>query len=181
MKLLLPNTHVDVFDMGLPVFFLAGPILGADDWQTEASHRLTAMCPDGCIIVNPRRYEPTHPIRQFRLPGNEKDFANQTAWERYYLSLAGLGAERGCIVFWLPRESTVTPRTDGQPYACDTRGELGEWRGRAIYTRCRMVVGAEAGFPGLKVITRNFEEALDANYEISPSLETTLLRAIAFT
>lgn len=179
MRLLLPKTFVDTRYTKDPVFFLAGPIKGGDDWQANATTLLATQVPD-CIIVNPCRYTESHPLYQYRMDAIENDdFPNQTLWERYFLDLAGRRSSNGCILFWLPCESKTNPRNDGSPYARDTYGELGEWRGRAIGNPyLNFVVGAEKDFPGLKQICTNFEDALGAHFVLHNSLEETVTAAV---
>jgi hypothetical protein len=104
----------------------------------------------------PCRYTAEHPLYQYRLEGNDNFFSRQLPWERHYLEFASV---QGCIIFWLPEESVAQRRSDGLPYAMDTRGELGEWRWR-MRGRARVVLGGEAGFPGLDAIRRNLDQAL---------------------
>lgn len=82
---------------------------------------------------------------------------------------------KGCLLFWLPCESKENPRNDGEPYARDTYGELGEWRGRLMYAgQQRVVVGVEPGFYGLSQIERNFQLAMQFPFPIHNSLEQTV-------
>lgn len=61
----------------------------------------------------------------------------------------------------------------------DTRGELGEWRGRMIYDQTlRVVIGAKEGFRGLSQIQRNFNEALGYEFPIFKTLSETVDAAI---
>ena len=161
MKVLLPKAGLEESpeNLPLPLFFLAGPILGGGDWHVRMSKLLVQEAGD-CIIVNPSRYGEDHPLYHYRCGSTEDCFENQTMWERYYLEQAGLKWPQGCIIFWLAEESATHPRTDGQPYAMDTRGEIGEWRAHFVYNYgVRIAIGADAGFPGLRTIKRNNEGA----------------------
>ena len=90
-----------------------------------------------------------------------------------------MAAMVGCLIFWLPCESKIYPRTGGEPYAMDTRGELGEWRGRLMNDPdLRIVIGAEPGFPGLSQISRNFSLATKSDFPIYGSLAETIAAAI---
>jgi hypothetical protein len=179
MRVLLPKTFVPAEELTGPLFFLAGPIRGGDDWQYQAVLKLKQHLPDFCAVV-PNRYEPDHPLQASAIRGVQDRFERQTSWERYYLEAAG---RKGCILFWLPCESKTRPRTDGSPYARDTYGELGEWRGRMMSDRSlRVVVGAEKTFAGLLVIQKNFEEALESpEYRIFSTLEETVAEAVVKT
>lgn len=161
----------------MPLFFLAGPIQGAGDWQ----HRMTNMLVNTigeCVIVNPSRYDNTHPTYWRRLQGPVID-ERQTDWERYYLRQAASGAHRGCLIFWLPKQ--VCAREDGKDYATDSLGEIGEWRGHMMHEpNLRVVIGAEKGFPPLDVMARNFEQALGPDFPIYDSMGATVVAAVAY-
>jgi hypothetical protein len=185
MRLVLPKTSASLKDQTGPVFFLAGPILGAGDWQHTACELLAKQVPDA-LIVNPCRYTESHPLYRHRLPSysdNPDNYERQTDWEREYLALAAYGSFGGSIIFWLPCQ--CQPREDGKPYACDTYGELGEWRGQLMgRSNARFVIGAEPGFPGLSVIKRNFDYAfrhdlLSTGFPIAGTLEETVQAGIA--
>ncbi len=175
MKLLLPKDLVQLSPAGGPLFFLAGPIRGGGDWQNQASCMIGNYIPN-CYIANPRRYDGLHPLWKYRMVGDDKYFDRQLTWERHYLDLA---SRRGCIIFWLPCESETAPRTGEGSYAMDTRGELGEWRGRLMHNRdLPIVIGAEVNFPGLSQIQRNFNLALGTDFTIYPTLGSTISAAI---
>ena len=163
----------------MPLFFLAGPIAGGDDWQQKMSEMLVARV-GNCIIANPCRYGPGHPQYQFRFQGNA-EFEAQTLWERYYLRQAALEWPTGCIVGWCPAESKTHSRNDGNPYAMDSRGEIGEWRTHLMYDRrVRFVLGAEPEFPGLRTIKRNFADAVGPHFEIFGTMTEVECRASTF-
>jgi hypothetical protein len=180
VRLILPKSHPDLGREGLadlPMFFLAGPIRGGGDWHARMSVLLARRAGD-CLIVNPSRYGEGHPDYRHRLVGAENRFPHQTAWERHYLSEAAQTWPRGCIVFWLARESAEHPRTDGQPYAMDTRGEIGEWRGRLMRDRSlRVAIGGDPDFPGLRTIRRNTDLALGPDFPIFETMEAVAERA----
>lgn len=140
----------------IPLFFLAGPILGAPKWRHVLCDALQAVF-DGkeFFVALPLRFGDLQLLEPHCLEGREDVFQRQLNWEQYYLDAASY---QGAILFWLPVQ--VEPREDGSPYARDTYGELGEWRGRMVNDadlRKRVIVGGEEGFPGLSVIERNFE------------------------
>lgn len=176
MKIILPKTSIQVEPIEGPLFFLAGPIKGGGDWQRECVHEIRKHLEHFAAII-PCRYGPDHPLFAYKASGDDSLFERQLPWERVGLDLA---ATTGCVIFWLPRESQTAPRDDGNPYAMDTLGELGEWRGRMMHDRhLRVVVGAEASFPGLSQIERNFKYALGGNFSIRPTLTRTIQAAIA--
>lgn len=87
MKIILPKTLCRIDPNYGPLFFLAGPVLGADDWQAECCNILRKHIPHFYAAL-PCRYAETHPLFQFRMKGKENHFDRQTTWERYYLELA---------------------------------------------------------------------------------------------
>jgi hypothetical protein len=173
--LILPNTEPDLTPFKhLPLFFLAGPIQGGGDWHYNMSNLLDEEI-GSCLIVNPSRYRIGHPHYSRRLAGKEDYYERQTDWERHYLYLAAKGWSKGCVIFWLPKESIEKPRRDGNPYARDTYGELGEWRGRLMHDRSlRVTVGADEKFPGLSQIERNFHMAVDHYFSIFTSMDNVV-------
>mgnify|MGYP001571881956 CR=1 FL=1 len=181
IKIILPKTYYEDKNYSDdPVFFLAGPIKGGEDWQQKCFNELKKHI-NAFTVVIPCTYDSNHNLFVYRVSGDENIIHRQTLWERYYLKKV---AERknGCIIFWLPCESKLNPRKDGSPYARDTYGELGEWRGRMINNPdLHIVIGAESGFPGLSQIQVNFNDALQKEFSILNSLQETVLAAIKIT
>src|SRR5262249_16051903 len=122
MKLILPKRMVKLVPEQWPIFFLAGPIKGGRSWQKNAAELLERLVGE-CFVASPLIFDGAD------LPIGIPNFDRQLDWERHYLEL---GSERGCIVFWLPCEDRENPCPKDHPYARDTRGELGEWRGRLM-------------------------------------------------
>jgi hypothetical protein len=192
INLILPKNFVDVeFGNKQRLYFLAGPIRGAGDWQKEAIKMIAAK-DKNCYIVCPCRYDENHELYKYSLAPklgkkNLEKFPNQTMWERYYLELASY---YGAIVFWLPLESKTNPRAkeDG-PYARDTMGEIGRWSIRHSYglglkikgrnkKRVNFIIGAEEEFPGLKVIMKNLNADHGKKFKINNTLNSTINSAI---
>ncbi len=169
--LILPPTRPNIWELRkLPFFYLGGPVKGGGDWQYEMTTLLEEIV-GRCVIAHPSPYRAGHPHYVRRLPG-EADFVRQKLWERHYMALAAKDARRGALIFWLPKESPHHPRQDGKPYAMDTRGEVGEWRGRLMQDRnLRVIVGAEGGFPGLEQIVCDFDDALGSEFELYSKME----------
>jgi hypothetical protein len=179
LRLILPKTFVEPSVIaGAPFFFLGGPIRGGGDWQHKMTLLLSDKTGGDCIIASPCRYTEEHPLWKYRMNGEEGKFPRQLDWERFYLNEAGIYRKRGCIIFWLGCESREHPHPGPEPYAMDTRGELGEWRGRMMHEVVAFVVGAEDGFSGLSQIQRNFTQALNYEFRIENSLEKTAQAAI---
>jgi len=177
MRIILPNTLTNPKEHER-IFFLAGPVRGGAKWQVYMARLIHELSP-GCAIAIPCRWNFLNPLYQYRAEGVETHFERQLSWERYYLNVASWS---GCIVFWLPCESTRPDEKHPgpEPYAMDTRGELGEWRGRMMHDRSiKLVVGAEPGFLGLSQIERNFKLALDGNFTLYSSMEDTARAAVA--
>jgi len=175
MRIVLPKTFVEIDNDYGPVFFLAGPIKGGNDWQYRVVKEIERYYV-GFYAVLPNRYKNFHPLMLRKINGNENKFERQTSWERHYLNIA---SNLGCIIFWLPAEDKLNPRKDGEVYARDTRGELGEWRGRMMHNKdLKVVIGAEEDFPGLSQIQRNFNEALNIQFPIYKTLSGTVEAAI---
>jgi hypothetical protein len=60
----------------------------------------------------------------------------------------------------------------------DTRGEIGEWRGRLMHDPdLRVAIGGEPDFPGLRSIRRNMEIALGSDFPVFDSMEAVADRA----
>lgn len=176
MKIVLPKTRCNLDLTYGPLFFLAGPVRGGDDWQTKCCEEIGKHLPRFYAAI-PCMYPETHPLIPFRVTGKDHDFDRQLTWERHYLDIA---ATTGCIIFWLPCESKVNPKTGEYPYAMDTRGELGEWRGRLMFdSKLRVVIGAEPNFLGLSQIQRNFCLATKSDFLIYTTLAETVTAAIS--
>ena len=164
-----------------PLFFLAGPIRGGGDWQAQMYQVLKRLLPESTgMVACPCRWgrDPEHPLAREFVKGNEERFPHQLDWERYYLERAAFDGEPGCIIFWLPLESKTNPHPGPEPYAMDTRGELGEWRGRMVLSRPRVVIGADPAFLGLSQIRRNFSAVTEYEFPIYPTMEETAHAAI---
>ncbi|QQS22747.1 hypothetical protein IPM19_03915 [bacterium] len=201
MNLILPVDYVNLSSLkriNPRVYFLAGPIMGGDDWQAKACKMLGEKDP-GCVIINPCRYGVDHELYPYALQTtdnlkSEEIFPNQTKWERYYMLQA---ASKGCLIFWLPEESKTDPRPPEKgPYARDTYGEIGEWRYRLSQKReaerpwvpeheVKVVFGAEPNFPGLSIINKNLQycHGIEPNSEreqvpIYTTLEETVEMAV---
>ena len=181
MRVLLPRNLVGIDPKYGPLFFLAGPVRGGGDWQAQCCDELLSIVPHFYVAI-PCRYPDTHRLMRYRVGFSETVFNRQLTWERHYLDLAGCGdtvENDGCILFWLPKESTLEPHPGPEPYAMDTRGELGEWRGRLMHKpNLRVVVGAEEGFLGLSQIQRNFGFATNSDFPIYPTLRETVQAAV---
>jgi hypothetical protein len=177
LRILLPRTYT------IPIhtlFYLGGPVLGADDWQSHAVEGIDRRVASATVAV-PCSWKEPHPLYSFcsTTPISEK-WARQLDWEdELMLEAATPGKIRGCLIFWLAKESFEHPRMDGNAYGIDTIGELGVWRARLGYQpEFRVVIGAEPEFPRLDLIKRDFEKKAPGRIFFHDSLDATLNAAV---
>lgn len=189
MDLVLPKTRV--LDLGQryeqPTFYLGGPIRGGGDWQAKAIGLLMRKEPDALIFC-PSRYTESHALFRYRLAGDETFFKRQTDWESRYMGYAAREAKKRCLIFWLPCESESDPRPKEEgPYAQDTYRELGfeqavmrhERFGREALRNTRIIIGADAGFFGLRKLVHDYHRDVGNDFVFASSLEETVERAHA--
>jgi len=197
INLILPKMVAEIdFNEEIRLYFLGGPIQSSGHWQTMALEMLSRVDP-GCYVACPHEYNINHWIFKAcaqlacENPKNSLEFPNQTLWKRYYLQRASY---YGTVIMWLPCEDPGNPHTDGNTYAQDTRGEIGEWRIKAAnphvfsfergkmrrhFHRVNLVVGAEPDFPGLKTIQENFDDEFGRPYLIHNTLKETINTAVS--
>ncbi len=152
IQLYLPPDFVA--DGVAPVVFLAGPILGADDWQSAAIAYFTEHAPQ-LIIASPR--------------GNgfkEAMYNSQVDWETHHLNRA---AQTGAILFWLANE---VEHLCERAFAQTTRFELAEWKVKHERDGARLVVGIDRAFTGGRYIRRRFTQDCP-DVPLCDTLETT--------
>ena len=155
-KVFVPPEHVSSEQR---MIFLAGPIQGAPDWQSDAVNILIALKPDICI-ASPRR-------ESFE----EVNYDEQVNWETENLRKAG---ENGVIMFWLAKENE---QISGRSYAQTSRAELFEWKVRHERDGAKIVIGIEEGFTGYRYIKKRFGQDCP-DVPILESLEETCKRAL---
>lgn len=149
-----------VENISKPVIFLAGPIQGADDWQTEAMNYIKSKNPN-IIIASPRRDKFS---RDFK-------YDEQVDWETHYLNEA---AKKGGIIFWLAKEKE---HIEGRDYAQTSRFELGEWKAKHEIYGVKLVIGIEPGFSGERYIRKRLSQDCP-EIEIQDTLEATCQKAL---
>ena len=178
MKIIVPKTLVQIKPGYGPLFFLAGPIQGGDDWQRNCYEEIRKHLPHAYVAIPYYdNSEMSFPLMSQAIEGTDADgrFEHQLDWERHYLALA---AKQGCIIFWLPEESKLKPRTSGA-YATDTRGEIGRWSVELKYNpQYRIVIGAEPKFPSLSEIHRNFIADQGFDFQFHSTLTETVAAAL---
>jgi hypothetical protein len=143
-----------------PVIFLAGPIQGAPDWQTEAIRLLQAAAPD-IHLASPRRGPAVE----------EFDYTQQVNWETYHLKRAG---QHGAILFWLAKEAVHLCE---RAYAQTSRFELGEWKVKHERDGVKLIVGIDEGFTNSRYIRHRLTQDCP-NVPICRSLAETCQEAI---
>ncbi|HEX9609055.1 MAG TPA: hypothetical protein VGA06_02510 [Candidatus Paceibacterota bacterium] len=155
-----------------PLFFLAGPIRGGGDWQADMAETIIRLIPNA-LIACPSRWTADHRLsRHFHQPFSTAP-NRQLVWERHYLKQAGLEAwAAGCVIFWLGLESKEHPHPGPEPYAMDTRREIGKFTAYLEVLRdfpqmrdslnVRVVVGGHPDFHGLDVILDELRDATDS-------------------
>ncbi len=167
-KVIIPKTYVREIED--PLVFLAGPIIGAPNWQDEAIEILFSMEPD-LVIATPRRGIRDR-IAPYVVNGDENYFPRQRAWERHYLDIA---SKTGAILFWLPGQAEYNPN---KVYGATTRLELGQWMTNYRYDNSvRFCIGTDGNFPEVDIIL--YDLKLDApDKKVFPSLKETCAEAI---
>ncbi len=146
-NVIIPKDYME--NIPAPVIFLVGPMGGTAKWHDWAIDFIHSRDPGICVaspepILSKKHLDNT-------LKGDMPDFERRLDWERNYLEVASM---QGAILAWLPNE---TQHDCGKVYGRDTRGELGEWRGRLVYdSAIQIIIGGEPGFDGIEMIKRNF-------------------------
>lgn len=182
MVIILPRSYVAPVPTSEahrnPFFFLAGPVNGGGDWQAEMCRKLESKRrASEYWMAIPSIWGKEHPLYKNVIPGDSHAFERQLDWERYYLNFA---ARNGCIIFWVPNESTNDPRDDGESYGRDTCGEIARWGGYLKYDpSLRVVIGVA---PEMQrkwdVLLRNFIKDTSGNPTIWDTVDKTVKSAI---
>ena len=118
----------------LPLVFLAGPVVGAPNWQVDAAARILSLDSE-IYVASPRRQGVDFETADPR-------FEEQVLWETYHLNMAG---RNGVVLFWLVKEEV---HLCDRPYGQTSRFELGEWKTKHELYKAKLVVGIHPGFPG---------------------------------
>lgn len=156
-----PDKH---FNEETKLVFLAGPILGAENWQAKAIEHLHRLEPT-LSIANPRR-ETTEKL-------SDEEWCYQVEWETNHLRLASV---YGGILFWL------APEIDhgcSRPFAKTTRFEFAEWLTHYKYRKIhsperplKIVLGIHDDFPGRDyILHRVFSDC--SEFVVATTLEET--------
>ena len=154
MQIIVPKRYVGLTPFDI-VVFLAGPVLGGESWQQETIEYFVTTSVRRWPVsycerilprikfVSPCRWGDNHPLARYFvsqysvIDAKGVIEAGQTYMEIHYLlhilRRQVSGKPNGLAFFGLFPESKQNPRTDGVPYATDTRGELGRYTTLAKY------------------------------------------------
>ena len=135
--------------------FLAGPIRGTKDWQTEAYLHLRDKVFG--TIASPRDLE-IHMDRSLQ-PDPHWKVRSQTHWEARCIDLA---LASGFLMFWLPARNEDC---GVHPFARDTRRELMLYLALNANNPKNIVIGYEKGFSGISPILDSIKL-----YNLQPSV-----------
>lgn len=177
MKILIPKDYYEIEPEDCPLFYLAGPVRGADDWQKTCVELLEKHLGRNFCVAIPYYHKDNKnfPLVEKAEVGKKGLFERQLDWERHYMEQA---AHRGCLLFWLPEESKTNPRKEG-PYAADTRGEVARWSVELRHAPLLSIAfGGEAGFYGIDQIKRNLNADQGYTHDFGSSLEETVAFAV---
>jgi len=153
-------TPPEIVETENPVIFLAGPIQGGPDWQSDAASLIHNIDPE-LTVASPRK----------NYPEGTFVYEKQVDWETHFLRKAG---HTGVVAFWLAAQVEETP---GRAYAQTTRFELAEWKMHHQYEGVKLTIGIEEGFGNNRYIRRRF--AQDApDVKIVDSLEEMAQNAV---
>ena len=141
IKIVTPDIEIEEIHEYDYVVFLAGPIVGSENWQRNVCESIKDLNTDKKILIaNPRRK-----IIHDKL--SKKEFEKQVLWEIYYMDAA---AKNGCLFFWC---AAPEKDYDGNSYARTTRIELGRYLESKKYNdKLNILVGLDIDFPGKEYI-----------------------------
>lgn len=143
-----------------PIIFLAGPIQGALDWQSEAISIIHTIEPN-IVVANPRR----------QYLDETFDYDAQVEWE---LCLLHEASGYGCIIFWLANEAVHHCQ---RPFAKTTRVEFGFFMAKHQILGSNIAVGFDVNFSGKDYFTHLIKK-YGHGLSIHHSLERTCRAAI---
>ena len=146
-RIITPPTYLSVEEwesVGRNFIFLAGPIQGAADWQSDAI-KLMQSLESKITVASPRRIEKSGDY-------SEEKYLEQVNWERSHLKKSW---KSGVVMFWLAKETEYIP---GRSYAQTSRFEIGESKLRHETNWSKLVVGIESGFSGERYIRKIFSD-----------------------
>ncbi|HYD03658.1 MAG TPA: nucleoside 2-deoxyribosyltransferase domain-containing protein [Alphaproteobacteria bacterium] len=170
-NIILPNTYVT--DKIEPLIFLAGPIKGAPDWQSQAIEIISQYSKSWNIIyiASPRPAVKKYLENQI-LRGVNMEDQKQREWEWYHQNIA---AKNGVIMFWFPGKDHEVP---GKSYGLITSNEFGYWTARhQMDNSIKLAIGSDGRFNQWNVF--NFDIKFNVpDITVRDSLEETCIHAI---
>jgi len=125
-RLHLPPHHKPIDD-NASLVFLAGPIQGSDDWQTQTALELIHHL--DVDVASPRRDAASN---------DEFDYVEQVTWEHAHLERS---FAKGVIAFWFSKQNHDLPYETGRSYAQTSRVEIGRALGWNDLKPFPLVVG----------------------------------------
>lgn len=153
-----------------PTVFLAGPIQGTDDWQSEV---ITTYRQDPemahVTVANPRSVSKVD-LKAGKTTGGDFHYEGQVDWESLWLRRS---ADFGVILFWLAPE---TDHVCHRAFAQTTRWELSEWKERLKHKGAPLVVGIHPKFPGARYMRLRLKQDLP-HLLVHDTLEDTMTKA----
>ena len=169
---------IQAFDLDRPLIFLAGPIRGGGDWQHQMAEELIGQCND-VQIACPSRWPAEHPLAEYFTMPFSPAANRQLHWERHYMETAGLRhGIKGCVLFWLGLEDSDNPHPGPEPYAMDTRRELGKFTAFLTTYNARIAVGGNPEFYGLSVIRDELDDARNTAFPFYENMRDLATNAL---
>ena len=163
-RVLLPPEYQPVTE---PLLFLAGPIKGAADWQSQAIAYLHGLEPT-LTIASPRTVSATD---AYSSTFSEDQYIAQAEWEHHHLEHA---RRHGVILFWFAPEAE---HFCNRAYAQTTRVEFGDALCNASQGQAKIVVGGVPEYPGYRYAHWRLKRLLP-EVQFFATLEETCLAAL---
>lgn len=156
--------------------FIAGPIMGARDFQSEATDLLAAELPPRQVlhVASPRWTDIA--------PGRRREPGAQRAWEKaHYRQAVKLGSA-GVVMFYIAAETpdAPVPNEPGRAYGQGTRSEFSEVVGAKLFAPhpVQLVVGIDPEHSG-RGLGEYRHTAAELGIPIHEGLEATCVAAAA--
>ena len=179
MPIIIVPKIIEPVRANVPLIFLAGPIRGGGDWQGLMAEKLIEQHAD-VQIACPSRWTARHPLNRYFVRSFSEAANRQLHWERHYMELASLDPDqKGCVLFWLGLEDPNDALFGRQPYAADTRREIGKFTAFKKLLGARIVVGGSEQFYGLSVIRDEFNDAAGEEFPFFTTMEALSKAALS--
>jgi len=154
--------HHDEIPKRAPLIFLAGPIQGSPDWQTETALELTHHLKDA-HVASPRRIT----------EDKNFDYKEQVRWEKDHLRRA---RNLGVIMFWFAAQDHALEYEKGRAYSQTTRIEMGKVIGWREFTQFPIVIGFDPEYTPQGGGSERYmrDDAEENNIPVYDSLDDTI-------